>query len=267
VDLDQLEQGDLVRLSDLPVIVPSESGDELEVEDVPVATGICALISQTCDLVRPPEVEPYVQVAPVLAGNADEWERSWSGGLSPRRFALPSFDEIEYPVLDVRLIGTVDKRVLLEDVVEPVECEFPPQRRARLARWLGRRFARHAFPDLLENEILRHVRARLKDRYNSSTPGGPLARAVEGLYIKYSGESSAVTVLLLVEPGTATTKQLNSDEKIDQAVRDLFGPIFARAHKSIGSWKLDVVVKEPADVNAFELLYEYQEVERDAGEG
>lgn len=58
--------------------------------------------------------------------------------------------------------------------------------RARLAQWLSRRFARHAFPDWLEEAVLRRLRHEVQRRQRApGTPAGALVLAREAILIGY----------------------------------------------------------------------------------
>jgi hypothetical protein len=181
------------------------------------------------------------------------------GRLSPRYFALScNFEEVVHPVVDIRLLASVDKRLILDDSLV-IAARLPEACRRPFAEWLGRRLARYAFPDDLERDLLRHLRQRVYVRYDSNQADGPLVRHIVGLFVNQMDRT--VRLLFLVEPGARTIPQLNDDQKAQQAVRQLLGPIYTCAREN--GWQLDAVVHEPSELNAFDLLYGYQQVELD----
>lgn len=259
MDLDALEQGVILRIDALPVIdLDPETGLACLAElDTP--TGLVIVATQSCDTVRELAIEPYVQVAPIVDVDQAVWARSRAGRLSPRYFALPqNLEGVAAPVVDIRLIATVDKRLVLENTL-PFVSELAPELRGPFAIWLGRRFARYAFSDELETDLLNPLRKRLGDRYEVPGPEGALVRSVEGVFVAQMDRT--VKVLFLVEPGTKTTSQLDSDEKVRAAAKQLLKPIYLRARDT--GWTLSTPVQEPSELGAFDLLYEYNQLELD----
>lgn len=219
------------------------------------------IVSQACDIVQDWELEPYILVAPVLEIAEDLHARSWEGRLSPRLFALPALGGLEHPAADLRAICPVDKELVNSDAVERLPFRLDKRRQRRLRIWAGRRFARYAFPDDLEQEILGPLRKRLFKRWSTAEADGPLVRALEGVWVATSESGPTLKVLLVLKPESKTLSQLDTPDKIRAAVRKLLGPIINRANEN--GWKLKPQVSEPAEISAFELLYEYEELEID----
>jgi hypothetical protein len=259
VELDTLEQGDILRIPVLAIIDQDPDTGAPSITELDTPTGACVVTTQTCDAVRELTIEPYLQVAPIRDLDEALWVRSRAGRLSPRYFALPElFGEIQRPVIDARLIATVDKRLVLDDQFRLV-AKLLPANRGPFVEWLGRRSARYAFDDELEEQLLNPIRNRLAQRYDSDQIDGTLVRTIEGVFV--SQADRAIKLLLLVEPGTKTTSQLDDDEKLGRAVKQLFKPIFVRAREH--GWKLQTPAREASELSAFELLYEYQQVQLD----
>jgi hypothetical protein len=111
-------------------------------------------------------------VAPIKDVEQALWLRSREGRLSPRYFSLPEgTGKLALPVVDVRLLATLDKRLVFDDQVEHV-ARLPESLTGPFSEWLGRRFARYAFDDDLEEELLGPIRSRLSRRYESQTVDG-----------------------------------------------------------------------------------------------
>jgi hypothetical protein len=105
------------------------------------------------------------------------------------------------------------------------------------------------------------LRRRLAKRYDTNQQDGPLVRAIEGAWIAAAEDGAAVEVLLVVEPGTRSISQLDSQGKIDAAVSLLMRPLYAKA--SEGGYRVKVRVAEPDGVTGYDLLYRYNEIELD----
>lgn len=259
MDLDSLEQGIILRIPALAIIDADPDTGAASFTEFDTPTGLCIVVTQTCDAVRELAIEPYLQVAPVKDVDESVWTRSRAGRLSPRYFALPRGTAgVPGPVVDLRLIATIDKRLVLGEQFALVDC-LAARLRGPFSEWLGRRFARHAFDDDLEQELLGLIRRRLADRFNSEQADGPLVRSIEGVFV--SQIERAIKLLLLVEPGTKTSSQLDDEDKLRRAAATLFRPIFTRAREH--GWSLRTPICEASELNGFELLYEYQQVELD----
>jgi hypothetical protein len=260
VDLDNLQQGDVLRLSALPAVVALD-GAGVGVEDIDLATGLAVIVSQTCDIVADPRTEPWLLVAPVEAVAEDLYERSWSGRLSPRVFALPPVADVAYPVANLTFVASVDKQLVHQDVVQVVMVPFEPSDRRRFREWLGRRLARHAFPDHLEDQVLRPLRRRLAARSTTAQQDGPLVRSIEGVWVAAAQDGAGIEILIVVEPGTKSISQLDSADKLQAALNTLVRPLHARASKA--GYRLSARVAEPEEVSGFDLLYRHNEIELD----
>ena len=259
MDLDALEQGIILRIPAVAIIDPDPHSGAASFTELDTPTGVCIVVTQTCDAVRELAIEPYLQVALIRDVDQSIWARSRAGRLSPRYFALPQGSaEVARPVVDVRVMATIDKRLVLDDQF-PLADRLAAALRAPFSEWLGRRFARYAFEDDLEQELLGPIRRRLAERYDSEQADGPLVRSIEGVFLSLMERS--VKVLLLVEPGTKTKSQLDDEDKLRRAASQLFRPIFARAREH--GWSLRTPICEASELNGFELLYEYQQVELD----
>lgn len=259
MDLDTLEQGDILRIPALAIIDRDPETGAPCVAELDTPTGLGIVTTQTCDAVRELAIEPYLQLAPIRDVDQAVWTRSRAGRLSPRYFALPEgTGKVQRPVVDVRLIATVDKRLVLDEQLS-IADRLAAALRGPFSEWLGRRSARYAFDDSLEEELLGPIRRRLAERYESEKADGPLVRSIEGVFLNQMDRT--IKLLLLIEPGTKTNSQLNDDDKIRRAASELFKPIFARARDK--GWNLQTPIREADELNGFELLYEYQQVELD----
>ncbi len=145
MDLDALEQGDILRIPALAIIDRDPETGAPCVAELDTPTGLGIVTTQTCDAVREIAIEPYLQLAPIRDVDEPVWARSRAGRLSPRYFALPEGSGgLHRPVVDVRLIATIDKRLVLEDQLS-IAGRLTSALRGPFSEWLGRRSARYAF--------------------------------------------------------------------------------------------------------------------------
>ena len=157
MDPKALEQGDLIDLRLLPVVVAGEAGLTVHVQALEHR---CVLVTQTCDLVRELSVEPFAQVAGIRDLESEVWEDLRAGQFSARLYALPTGTAgLNYPAVDIRAIATIDKRLLLDDDLPTEKPSLSEGQRQQLGTWLGRRSARTAFEDALEDSVLRPLRS------------------------------------------------------------------------------------------------------------
>jgi len=174
-----------------------------------------------------------------------------------RRFSYPSpIEGHELLALDIRVIQTIEKTALLDGSVTPIESKMNDPLRAKLSYWLGRRFARFAFPDDLEENVLSHLRSQIRDKIEAQSPSGALIRSAEGIWIKF-GQSPVVKVMIVLNVAkTLKEPILGGDEKkIAQAADQLLNPIKKKADAA--SYQIEPEVRTPSKVNAFDLMYEY----------
>jgi hypothetical protein len=106
------------------------------------------LISQDCDIVAVPDVEPAAEY--VLAKIVTTADPSLAAGKNPRRLQLQLLDG-SYLELDLRRRGSVSKDQLLE--AQPSAITFKKSDLNVLARWLGKRYSRASFPDEFNRRI------------------------------------------------------------------------------------------------------------------
>jgi hypothetical protein len=214
-------------------------------------------VTQGCDIVRDIADEPFLHIAPLIEVTQKEWDLAHEGRYSVRRFSYPSpIEGHELLALDIRVIQTIEKTALLDGSVTPIESKMNDPLRAKLSYWLGRRFARFAFPDDLEENVLSHLRSQIRDKIEAQSPSGALIRSAEGIWIKF-GQSPVVKVMIVLNVAkTLKEPILGGDEKkIAQAADQLLNPIKKKADAA--SYQIEPEVRTPSKVNAFDLMYEY----------
>ncbi len=130
-----VNQGDLLDIAKLVFLwSPDAPSHPSEVAGVPheepvmteemrLPSGLCAVISQDCDIRQLPDIEPYILVCP-LSEVEDKTYKEAAEGMSVRYFAYPAVEDHEHMQLaaDGRMIQSIEKTALLSPHVKKVEC-------------------------------------------------------------------------------------------------------------------------------------------------
>jgi hypothetical protein len=123
-----------------------------------------ALITQDCDILKPPEEFPYVEFALVLETSSAAVMREADSLTSARYFRLgrPVTDP-PAQILDFRFKAQADKGLLLQhEAQNELVAEMDDRRRTIFREWLGRRLGREAVSDEDTRRIVEPIRAAWK---------------------------------------------------------------------------------------------------------
>jgi hypothetical protein len=124
-----------------------------------------ALITQECDMLKPPDEFPIVDFALVFETSSDSVIREADTLTSARYFRLG--DPAAGPpvsVLDFRFRAQADKGLLVEhDADNTLVASMPEAKRRVLREWLGRRLGREAVSDDDTRLIVEPIRAAWKE--------------------------------------------------------------------------------------------------------
>ncbi len=194
--------------------VPHE--EPVMTEEMRLPSGLCAVVSQDCDIRQLPDIEPYVLVCP-LTEVEDKTYKEAADGMSVRYFAYPAVEDHEHMQLaaDGRMIQSIEKTALLSAHVKRFECPLTAPKRTEFRAWLGRRLGRDAFPDEVVRQVVNPIeravkRAREKDVENVFscviwtglrwTPGKPYCSLVlltdPALRAQYGVEAEQLELML-----------------------------------------------------------------------
>lgn len=165
-------QGDIILAPfRLPVLAPAADG--LAIRNHVAEHGI-AIVSQSCDVVRPSGKTPWVQVAPLIRVDEDEIEAILRRK-DPRRSIVPVL-EGKGLAIDLDFCCSIEKEALAEYAPERgCTCD---KSQTRLADDLSRHRGRFAFPDLFNDEIAAPVRNWFKEKVKREGAAGDFAREV-----------------------------------------------------------------------------------------
>ncbi len=231
-----LRQGDLISLGAVTLVgagrsaaataaaaeVYSEALWSLTVES---EAGWYVVISQDCDIVRDPGIEPCIVVCPLTYVTADRWRQLRSGPSSPRHFPFPDEprlrpDDERWPVANLLYVSSVDKTALLHTSVRQLAPLTGPQR-ARLAAWVARRYGRIAHDDFVERDVLAPAGERIRRlaashrRADTPTDVMRLVAATEEWYVE--ADERTVKLHAVLTEGSAVSAGLWDDTLGDWA--------------------------------------------------
>jgi hypothetical protein len=140
---------------------------------------VVVVISHDCDLVRPYEVEPHVEL--IQGQSIVEVNGSLAHGRNPRKLHLEYEHDGTKKVLELRALKKtfVDKRLLVGVVPDP-GAVLTIKGIQILQGWLAARYNRAAFPDDLDTRM-----EPIKKKLRSANP-----EAISGIWMMYDPEDN-----------------------------------------------------------------------------
>ncbi len=274
-----LAQGDLVATSHFVSLGAHESTFHPDTEECdslpgqgtwvavgrPIQTRWGVIVTQTCDLIRPPDEEPWIQVAPLVQLESEDlWQRACAGK-DLDFFALPEAElsEISYGAVSGQLSFPIEKAALLHPDVAVAQTPFDPAERIFLSMWLARRCGRHAFPDLTEDLVLRPMRSEISRRWSKpATQVGAFTRSLLGVWAT-AYEASVIDVCFIMDPNQLAA---NSSALPDAAALDAQAAVLIKAsEKAIArsgrALRVSCSVATLDGISADELLMRMRQVD------
>jgi hypothetical protein len=229
-----LRQGDVLAVAkSVRLYSPDAPSYPEEVEgaphDGPVMTmetrlpsGLCAIVSQDCDLRRTPDLEPYVIVAPLTEVGEQRW-REAADRMSTRFFAYPVIEvheEHEHLVVDMRVLSSLEKTALLSNHIARIPCPLSQPKRGQLLDFLGERFGRKPYPDEIERQVIRPIERALKRVRQNDAFRGAFA-SVSWIGVQWTPGNSYCGLTILLDP--ALRERENVSEQDVAAVKKRLG--------------------------------------------
>lgn len=136
------------------------------------------IVSQTCDVVRPHQFRPYVELAPLVTLEEEQLPNVL-GGKVPRYYSNNTLAEHQLAV-DLDRIMTVEKAILVYAKRWP--CCEQPNDLSMLQQALARKRARFAFPDDFV-DLMPAIRKRVVAKHNKETQEGEFLRATREIRV------------------------------------------------------------------------------------
>jgi hypothetical protein len=195
------------------------------------------VITQTCDIIRPPDRRPYLQVADLIRISDANIAKRYAEGETPRYVAVPEVGADMFADLD--RIMTLDKR-LIADCPHHAGVAADQIAIRRFGQSVARNFGRYPFPNYFI-ESVEPLRSRILRRWDKaeSPEGKVLADLVQIRVQPVPDESSSDTDLTLVfimrqgslpvladppSPSTATTTWLATRKQASEIAAKLANP-------------------------------------------
>jgi len=194
----RLRQGDFSRTPCALVIQKGGlAGSDVEVSEVHVEGVV--IVTQTCDLVRAVNSDPYVQLAKLFAAPDEDTRRWLASGHVPSVVRLPGSDDL---FADLNLIATVEKSSLLS--TEWDRHSDSPQDLDDFANAVGRRSSRFAFPDDFQ-QATKKLRDRIRSKYGKQESAeGRILTKVRQIRAtatpNWASDTYAATLTFIVDP-------------------------------------------------------------------
>jgi hypothetical protein len=226
-----------------------------------IDSGWTAIVTQTCDVVRAIDTHEHLQVMPIVALDKAEWNRSLNGRRGTH-FSLPPADGvgIEYPAIDCSISFPVAKAALAHANVQTLSTPMDPATRVLLSHWLMRRIGRYAFPDELEENVLRPLRERITKAMGKNSKGGYLASSLLGIWSSTEW-SPAASLIFLVDPNRLAALAPGLDA--GEAVEELVAPVRKSLGKSGAAVQIEATARTLTGVSAYELMMAHRQVDLD----
>lgn len=196
---------------------------------------------------------------PIVALDDAEWNRSLNGRRGSH-FSLPATEgvDIEFPAIDCSISFPVAKAALAHANVRTVSTPMDPATRVLLSHWLMRRIGRYAFPDELEQNVLRPLRDKVAKTIGKNSKGGHVASSLLGVWSS-TDWSPAVSLILLVDPNRLTALAPGLDA--GEAVEELVGPVRKSLSKTGATVQIEATARTLAGVSAYELMMAHRQID------
>jgi hypothetical protein len=224
------------------------------------------IVTQTCDLIRDPKDEPWIQLAPLLDLGEDEWERARTGK-SLNTFALPQIPEtgIAHAGVHGQISFPIEKAALLHPDLRPVTTPLDSNERLRLSAWLARRWGRHAFPDTTEDLVLGPLRSEITRRWDKpTTQPGAFVRSLLGVWAT-AYESAVIEVAFIMDGNKLALHQnaLRDAAALDAQAASLINACEKAIGRSGHQLAVDASVYTLDEISAEDLLLPMRQVDMD----
>lgn len=233
--------------------IPHE--EPLMTEEMRLPSGLCAIVSQDCDIRQLPDVDPYILVAPLTEVDETTY-RDASNGTSVRYYAYPAIEDREHMQLaiDARMIQSVEKTALLSSHIQRTPCPLSEPKRVHLRGWLGRRLGRDAFPDEVQRQVVDPIAQAIKRAREKDVE--KVFPCVIWMGLRWTPGKRYCSLLFLTDPA------LRAQQGVERAQIDR---MLGRLHKALnhfvgkaGSYTVLANSHDATEVRASDVLEHYE---------
>lgn len=221
-----------------------------------IETGLSVVISQTCDVHRLPDVEPYVVLAPLITLDEDDYNDARRGH-SVRFFAFPTIEgheDKENLALDGRMLISLEKLALLSEHIKQVPGPLTEPEQEHLSAFLGRRLGRKAFSAELTEHLVRPVEEGIKS-VAKSVGYKDFFEVVTWIGLEWTPGTGQATVLVLTSQNKRQAAKISKDN-MKGAQKKLQGAIGHRLKDR--AYDAHVYLADAESTQAVEILRRYR---------
>lgn len=205
-----------------------DAGEPVAVQGRLSNSGLAVIVSQTCDIWRLPDVEPFLTLCPLVELNETRYAEA-EQGLSVRYFPYPEIlnhEDKERLAVDSRLFFSLEKPALLSKHIEHVECPLPGPGRGELRLFLAQRLGRPDLPDEIIEHLVRPVEQAFKRVYDN---GGfeHFFASVRFYGIAWTPGAAGASVLVLTSQARRQKNKVSEDD---------IKAVHKRLRNALGHW-------------------------------
>jgi hypothetical protein len=199
------------------------------------------VVSQTCDIAKPVEIEPFVVVMRAFTTTNPRINQSAIRD-NTRQFVLNPRTGL---VVDAGVQALIEKPLLATLTPEQSGADVHFER--RFANWLARRYGRAAHPDSFVDAVVRPIHTLFRELEESGDPDFIAIRQLEEIRVAIPPAEPPFTVrLFLIAPEVNATDQ-NFRIRISSLVAKI-QRVIDGSHASVGGWGLYTFDALPARV-------------------
>jgi len=238
----------------------ADAGEPVAIHGRLSQSGLSVIVSQTCDIWRLPDSEPFVTLCSLVDLDDERYSQA-RRGLSVRYFpypGLPDRPEDEQLAVDGRLFYSLEKTALQSGHIEHFPCSLSDPVRADLRVFLAQRLGRPDFPDEVVSHLIGPVERGFK-RVHGNTAFGSFFDCVIFYGVRWTPQATGASVLVLTSPSRRRKFKVG-DQEVDAAAK--------RLRNSLDHWTQDspyevtLGIHDADRVSAMELL-QYHELRLD----
>lgn len=178
--------------SSLPLtqVAKETTSEDMELAEAPVRGFV--VLTQTCDIVRPCQQRPFVEVTPLVEVDS-KLLLEIRKGYRPQYAYIPGVIEKNL-VADLDRVMTIEKAVVMH-WQRISGCNTDDEARA-FAQAISRKRARFAFPDDF-GEFVDPLHSRIKNKHSKGSPEGEALRALREIRVRAAPSWEGATIELL----------------------------------------------------------------------
>lgn len=223
-----------------------DAGEPVVVQGRLSSSGLAVIVSQTCDIWRLPDVEPFLTLCSLVELDEGRYAEAQQG-LSVRYFPypeIPGHEGKERLAVDGRLFFSLEKPALLSNHIEHLECPLPGPRRGALRTFLAQRLGRPDLPD----EIIEHLVGPVEQAVKRIHGNGGFERFFASVIyygIAWTPGAAGASVLVLTSQARRQKNKVSDDDVI---------AAHKRLRAALGHWMRDSPYEAEIQIHDADLV-------------